>query len=104
MAPARVIEEDVPWTSQARQLDPYDGPPRNVAYIDNIQFDNNLQPENYEIQGTHADSKILFLDVNILDATGRLPYRGDVYIEGTICPPVKAACLILSRTKNQDRG
>jgi predicted amidohydrolase YtcJ len=32
--------------------------------------------------GTDSDSKILFLDVNILDSTGADPYRGDVYIEG----------------------
>lgn len=32
--------------------------------------------------GTHPDSKILFLDVNILDSTGREPYMGDVLIEG----------------------
>jgi Imidazolonepropionase and related amidohydrolases len=28
------------------------------------------------------DSKIAFLDVDILDSTGRMPFRGDVYIEG----------------------
>lgn len=32
--------------------------------------------------GTHPESKVLFLDVNILDSTGRDPYRGDVLIEG----------------------
>jgi hypothetical protein len=41
-----------------------------------------LQPKEYTIFGTHADSKILFSDVNILDSTGREPYRGDVLIEG----------------------
>lgn len=34
------------------------------------------------IFGTHPESKILFTDVNILDSTGRDPYRGDVLMEG----------------------
>ncbi|TFK53070.1 isoaspartyl dipeptidase-like protein [Heliocybe sulcata] len=41
-----------------------------------------LQPKNYIMAGTHPDSKILFLDVNILDSTGSEPYMGDVLIEG----------------------
>ncbi|KZT28207.1 isoaspartyl dipeptidase-like protein [Neolentinus lepideus HHB14362 ss-1] len=41
-----------------------------------------LQAKNYSIAGTHPDSKILFLDVDILDSTGREPYMGDVLIEG----------------------
>lgn len=81
MAPARVVEE-VPWTSPAYVPESYNGPPRNIATIDAIQFDQNLQPKSYSIAGTHPDSKILFVDVEILDATGKLPYRGDVYIEG----------------------
>lgn len=81
MAPARIVEE-VSWTSPAHQLEPYDGPPRNLAYIDNVKFDSSLKPKDYDIAGTHPDSKILFLDVEILDATGKLPYRGDVLIEG----------------------
>jgi hypothetical protein len=58
------------------------GFPRNIASIDALKFDANLQPKNYEIAGTNPESKILFLDVNILDSTGREPYLGDVLIEG----------------------
>lgn len=60
----------------------YEGFPRNVEYINNLKLDLELQPKKYEIAGTHGDSKILFTDVNILDSTGREPYRGDVFIEG----------------------
>lgn len=81
MAPARTIET-VPWTSPAYVPEQYDGPPRNLAYIDNLKFNPSLQPKNYEIQGTDQDSEILFLDVEILEATGKLPYRGDVLIRG----------------------
>jgi len=44
---------------------------------------NPLQPKNYEIAGTHPDSRILFRDVRILDSTGREPYPGDVLIKGS---------------------
>lgn len=60
----------------------YKGIPRNIRHIDALNFDKNLQPKTYELFGTHAESKILFLDVNILDSTGKDPYHGDVYIEG----------------------
>ena len=43
---------------------------------------NPLQPKNYEIAGTHPDSRILFRNVKILDSTGRVPYLGDVLIKG----------------------
>ncbi|KIX06157.1 uncharacterized protein Z518_04131 [Rhinocladiella mackenziei CBS 650.93] len=82
MAPARIVEPKIPWTSPAHQLEHYDGPPRNVAYIDSVHFDKSLQPKNYEILGTHPDSQVLFVDVNILEATGQPMYRGDVYIKG----------------------
>ncbi|KAJ9650765.1 hypothetical protein H2198_009942 [Neophaeococcomyces mojaviensis] len=81
MAPARVVDE-VPWTSPAFVPEKYEGPPRNLEYIDAISFDQSLQPKNYEILGTHPDSKILVLNVQILEANGKLPYRGDVLIEG----------------------
>ena len=90
MAPARIIKPEEPWTSPAAQLEPYDGPPRNIAYIEAVKFADNLQPKNYEILGTHPDSQILFTDVNILEATGKLPYRGDVYIKGTLLRPPQA--------------
>jgi hypothetical protein len=82
MAPARIIETSEPWTSPAAQFEVYDGPPRNISSIDAVNFPPNLQPKKYDILGTHLDSRVLFLDVNILEATGKLPYRGDVYIEG----------------------
>lgn len=82
MAPARIVESEIPWTSPAYQPEPYDGPPRNIEYIDAVKFDKSLQPTNYEILGTHPDSKVLFTDVSILECTGKPIYRGDVYIEG----------------------
>ena len=85
MAPAR-IEEEPPHSWPTAGLDPdktqYKGPPRNIASIDAIKFPDAVQPKNYEIHGTHPDSKILFTDVVILDSTGREPYKGDVLIEG----------------------
>jgi hypothetical protein len=57
-------------------------PPRNVEWIEQVDWDSSLQPKDYDIQGTHPDSKILFLNVNILDSTGREPYLGDVLIQG----------------------
>ena len=81
MAPARTFEE-IPWTSPAYPFSIYDGPPRNVATIQAVKFDPSLQPKNYELAGTDPNSKILFENVNILDSTGKLPYQGDVLIEG----------------------
>lgn len=83
MAPSATEQ---PWTSPAYKAEKYDGPPRNIQYIDGIQFDPKLQPKSYEIHGTHPESKILFTDVHILDATGKLPYKGDVLIEGRLMP------------------
>lgn len=84
MAPGKLIDQEVSWTSPAVSADQYfyEGPPRNIAHIQSLKFPPGLQPKSYEIQGTHPDSQILFLDVNILEATGKLPYRGDVYIKG----------------------
>jgi hypothetical protein len=69
-----------------------------VDPISKIAWDSSLQPKKYSIFGTHPESKILFLDVNVLDSTGREPYRGDVLIEGEkllkqigSCPPRKIA-------------
>lgn len=82
MAPSRV-DDPLPIFSQtSTSSEPYKGPPRNLANIDAITFDKALQPTNYELLGTHPESRILFTDVNILDSTGREPYRGDVLIEG----------------------
>jgi len=60
----------------------YKGFPRNIQPIDEVKWDDSLQPKNYEIFCTHPESKILFLDVNILDSTGAEPYSGDVFISG----------------------
>jgi hypothetical protein len=82
MAPSR-IDDPLPSFSQASISEQrYSGPPRNIANIDAITFDKSLQPKNYEIRGTHPESRILFTDVQILDSTGRDPYAGDVLIEG----------------------
>lgn len=81
MAPARVVEA-VDWTSPAYEPEQYDGPPRNIAFIDQVNFDPSLQPKDYSLLGTHPESIILFLEVEILEATGKLPYRGDVLIKG----------------------
>jgi hypothetical protein len=69
---------------------PFQGTPRNIEAIGALNFDKSLEPKTYDIMCTHPESKILFLDVNILDSTGREPYRGDVLIEGIslliLCP------------------
>lgn len=87
MAPARIEEPEVAWEAIDSNNEPeaitYKGSPRNIAAIDALKFDESLRPKEYEILGTHPDSKILFTDVNILDSTGREPYRGDVLVEGT---------------------
>lgn len=75
---------EIPWTSPDCPLEPYDGPPRNVAYIDQLKFDANLQPKSYSIAGTHPESKVLITNVQIIDATGKEPYRGDVLITGIV--------------------
>ncbi|CAI7606096.1 hypothetical protein N7533_012396 [Penicillium manginii] len=73
---------NVSWMSADYPIDDYDGPPRNIAYIDQLDFNSDLQPVNYEIAGTPASSRVLILDVEILEATGREPYRGDVLVVG----------------------
>jgi hypothetical protein len=72
----------VSWSNTAAEVEPYSGPPRNIQAIDAVQFDSSLTPKEYKIAGTKPGSKILITDVNILDSTGREPYRGDVLIEG----------------------
>ena len=82
MAPAR--EEPTPsWDlDHEERISKHAGRPRNIDAIEALKFDDRIQPKNYEIFGTHPDSKILFTDVNILDGSGNEPYRGDVLIEG----------------------
>ncbi|KAF4538740.1 hypothetical protein BFW01_g8467 [Lasiodiplodia theobromae] len=83
MAPSVAQEPSVSWPTQVQpKPTPSSGRPRNIDPINSLNFPSHLQPEKYEIQGTHPESKILFTDVNILDSTGREPYRGDVLIEG----------------------
>ncbi|KAK4696159.1 hypothetical protein P7C71_g1710, partial [Lecanoromycetidae sp. Uapishka_2] len=60
-----------PAHSSKRKLNPHD----------DLRFDPNLKPKLYHMEGTRPDSKVLFLDVNILDSTGADAYHGDVYIE-----------------------
>ena len=82
MLPVRT-EKSVPrFRASNSHSEIYDGEPRNITPIDSLNFAQNLIPKAYDILGTHPDSRILFLDVNILDSTGRYPYRGDVLIEG----------------------
>jgi hypothetical protein len=74
-----------PWTTADIKTDIKQADksfPRNVAYIENLKLNPELQPTKYELAGTHAESKILITDVKILDSTGREPYRGDVLIQG----------------------
>jgi hypothetical protein len=82
MTPSRIVDPLPSFSHTSTTSEPYNGPPRNLASIDAINFDKALQPKKYEILGTHPDSKILFLNVNILDSTGKEPYLGDVLIEG----------------------
>lgn len=49
-----------------------------------VNFDPSLKPKDYQIKGTDPSSKVLFLDVNIIDSTGADPFNGDVYIEGML--------------------
>ncbi|KAK4945758.1 hypothetical protein LTR10_015106 [Elasticomyces elasticus] len=84
MAPGRLVDEEVAWPLPTVSADQYsyEGAPRNVAYIQSLHYPKELRPKSYEIQGTHPDSQILFVDVKILEATGKLPYLGDVFIRG----------------------
>lgn len=82
MASSRVKDTMPFFDSASNPSELYSGPPRNIGSIDGINFDTNLQPKRYSILGTHPESRIIFLNVNILDSTGRDPYRGDVLIEG----------------------
>lgn len=74
-----------PWSVNDVKTDvqkPDSSFPRNVAYIDNLRLDPDLQPTKYQLAGTHPESTILFTNVKILDSTGKEPYRGDVLIRG----------------------
>ncbi|KAJ9606387.1 hypothetical protein H2200_009348 [Cladophialophora chaetospira] len=49
---------------------------------EHVRFDPGLKPKDYGIEGTLDDSTILFLNVNIFDSSGSLPYAGNVLIKG----------------------
>lgn len=78
MSPGRIVEPEASWTSPTVSAEQYayDGPPRNVATIEALRFPSELQPKDHQIHGTHPDSRVLFLDVNILDATGKFHIEG----------------------------
>lgn len=80
--PSSTINPEVSWAHSMGNLEPYEGPPRNVQFIDAIKLDEKLKPNGYEIHGAHSEAKTLILDAQILDSTGKEPYRGDVLIEG----------------------
>lgn len=91
MAPSAVNEQDVVVNGVNGHATGENGFTRHGSYAnvdtlnpqDHVHFDPSLKPKKYQIKGTDPGSKILFRDVNILDSTGRDPFRGDVYIEGT---------------------
>ncbi|KAL7923751.1 hypothetical protein ACQKWADRAFT_289209 [Trichoderma austrokoningii] len=68
--------------AKATSDEPYRGPPRNVKPIQEYKVKPELLPPNYEIKGTDPNSKFLFVNVNIIDSSGREPYKGSVYIQG----------------------
>lgn len=83
MSPGRLEEPPVSWPTEIENPpSTFKGFPRNIEIIDAVKFDESLQPKQYEMFGTLSEPRILFPDVNILDSTGREPYRGDVLIEG----------------------
>ncbi|KAK0119357.1 hypothetical protein ONS95_010809 [Cadophora gregata] len=100
MAPSRT-DDPLPSFSQASiTSETYKGPPRNIENINAINFDKALQPKDYNILGTHPESKILFTDVKILDSTGKEPYQGDVLIEGERITKVGTVPNVESLKKN----
>ena len=84
MSPSIATTPGVSWAESMSNNEPYNGPPRNIQPIDEVRFDEKLRPKNYEMSGTHPGSRILILDVHIIDSTGREPYHGDVLIEGEL--------------------
>lgn len=68
---------------QATPGEHYQGPPRNLKPIQEYKVKPELLPPNYEIKGTDPASKILFVNVHIIDSSGREPYKGSVYIQGS---------------------
>ena len=81
MAPSAVDEKGV-MTNGINGHHEHAGKVDTMNPHDLVHFGPSLQPKSYTIKGTDPDSKVLFLDVNILDSTGSDPFKGDVYIEG----------------------
>lgn len=103
MGSARREEPPVSWPKANIEPQPYSGPPRNVEPISHINWDKSLQPRKYSIFGTHTESKILFLNVNILDSSGREPYIGDVLVEGPCVTKYLWASDFWARVNNHHR-
>ncbi|KAJ5679481.1 fumarylacetoacetate hydrolase [Penicillium macrosclerotiorum] len=57
-------------------------PTRKLAPHEDVQFDPALQPRAHRMTATSDNSKVLILNVQILDSTGAKPYTGDLYIQG----------------------
>ncbi|KZP22948.1 hypothetical protein FIBSPDRAFT_859157 [Athelia psychrophila] len=62
--------------------EPWDWKKPTFHGIDLTKVDPRVKVKHYEIADANLDSKIAFVDVNILDSTGKLPYKGDVLIKG----------------------
>lgn len=98
MAPSAVNENGIMTNGVNGEAKGNHGFSRNRSYKDvdmmnpheAVRFDPSLQPRKYEIKGTDPSSKVLFRDVNIIDSTGREPFKGDVYIEGMTTVPCRA--------------
>ncbi|KAJ5862122.1 hypothetical protein N7455_006190 [Penicillium solitum] len=57
-------------------------PTRKQAPYEDVHFDASLKPRAHKMRETSSESKILYLNVRILDSTGAEPYDGDVYVQG----------------------
>ena len=73
-------EEDLPKTNGLG--DHWDFRKPTIKGIDLTKLDDRVVIPRREMAGTDPNSKILFQDVNILDSTGREPFRGDVLVVG----------------------
>ncbi|XHF97189.1 hypothetical protein AWENTII_000789 [Aspergillus wentii] len=84
MSPALTITPDTA-TAIGRSMKSWGTPlpTRKLSPHEDVHFDKALKPRAYEMAaGTDKASKVLFLNVQILDSTGAEPFKGDVYIEG----------------------
>ena len=72
----------IPLTSPDNLEQPYDGPPRNVTFIDQLDFDDKLQPKNYSIAGTSRTQGYSLPTFRLLMLLGKTLTIGDVLIIG----------------------